>query len=603
MKSYHQASWGLESLTIGLLLACSLNSHSQANVQSNGKEATSHRQSGDGSSLQAVPSPDLNAMDPEVQRQIREAQSGVTRKDLKEKELAGAYGRLGEIYQAYGLNDAAIACYDNAHALQPEEFKWPYYLGYLLQTKGDLQQALSNYRAALKLRAGDEITIHRMASANLSLNQLDEAERLYQQELSRDDKSVAALDGLGRVALERRQFEKAIDYLSQALTIDPQAAYLHYPLGMAYRGEGNLEKAQEELGQHGPAAPELTDRYLGDVQEIRVGKADLWTKASQQMAANNLSEAIASYRKLVESNGQDATARTYLGTALARAGKTQEAVQQFTEALRISPNNAETHYCLGVVLATLDNDEQAIVHFRATIERDPQFPEVHFQLANVLMRTRRYDEAASEYKRAVESDSRNTFAAVMRAMALVRLERYKEARSVLEQAHAAAPSNFDINNALARLLAAAPDSSIRDGQRALELMRQVIKSEGSLDSDQAETAAMALAEAGQFEKAAGIQRSVIESVERESPGAKVDNLRETLAHYEHGEACRAPWRDDDPIFFPTPQKSVDPPTSQTRTWIAQQQIAQIDVAIECSGMMTVHWGGARILRLASEDQC
>lgn len=602
MKSYQQASWGLESLTIVLLLACSLNSRSQANVQSNGKEATSHRQPGDSSSLQAVPSPDLNAMDPEVQRQIREAQSGVARKDLNEKELAGAYGRLGEIYQAYGLNDAAIACYDNAHALQPEEFKWPYYLGYLLQTKGDLQQALSNYRAALQLRAGDEITIHRMASANLSLNQLDEAERLYQQELSRDAKSVAALDGLGRVALERRQFEKAIDYLSQALTIDPQAAYLHYPLGMAYRGEGNLEKAQEELGQHGPAAPELTDRYLGEVQEIRVGKADLWTKASQQMAANNLSEAIASYRKLVESNGQDATARTYLGTALARAGKTQEAVQQFTEALRISPNNAETHYCLGVVLAILDNDEQAIVHFRATIERDPQFPEVHFQLANVLMRTRRYDEAASEYKRAVESDSRNTFAAVMQAMALVRLERYKEARSVLEQAHAAAPSNFDVNNALARLLAAAPDSSIRDGQRALELMQQVIKSEGSLDSEQAETAAMALAEAGQFEKAAGIQRSVIESVEGESPGAKVDNLRETLAHYEHGETCRAPWRDDDPIFFPTPQKSADPPTSQTRTWIAKQQIAQIDVPIECSRTM-VHWSGAPMLRFGSEDQC
>src|SRR6266576_7239005 len=79
MKSYHQASWGLESLTIVLLLACSLNSRSQANVQSNGKEATSHRQPGDSSSLQAVPSPDLNAMDPEVQRQIREAQFGVAR--------------------------------------------------------------------------------------------------------------------------------------------------------------------------------------------------------------------------------------------------------------------------------------------------------------------------------------------------------------------------------------------------------------------------------------------------------------------------------------------------------------------------------------------
>jgi tetratricopeptide (TPR) repeat protein len=604
MKSRSQIFRPFGGCTAALVLACSLNLQAQANIPKVGDETASRVEQSVRSTLPAVPSPDLNAMDAPVQQQIRNAQLRLTEQEMNDQQLGEAYGRLGEIYQAYGLNDAAIACYSDAHILESGEFKWPYYLGYVLQTSGDLRQALSNYRIALQLRAGDEITIHRLANANLSLDQLDEAEKLYQQELSQDAKSVAAMDGLGRVALAHRQFAKAIEYLNVALAIDPQAAYLHYPLGMAYRGLGNMEKAQDELNKHGPAAPELTDHYLEEVQEIKTGKADLWAKASQQMAANNLPEAIASYRKLVESNGQDAVARTYLGTALARAGNTQAAIQQFTEALRIAPNNAETHYCLGVVLATMGNDEQAIEHFRATIHGDPQFPEVHFQFANVLMRTRRYDEAAAEYKRAMESDSHNTFASVMRAMALVRLGHYKDARSVLEQAHSAAPSDFDIDNALARLLAAAPDDSARDGQRALGLMQEIIKSKELLDSDQAETVAMALAETGQFEKAANIQRSVIETVEQESPGPQVDLLRETLAHYEHGEACRTPWRDDDPIFFPTPQKGADPQTSQARSWKARERIVRTDIfPIEQNRIISVHSIWIPSLRFTRGGQC
>jgi len=577
-----------------ILVACSLSAQCQTATAASAKTHVEV--------VGAVPSPDLSAMDPQVQEQIREAQAETSTNSLNDQQLAKAYGRLGEIYQAYGIEDAAIACYSDARLLQPDEFRWAYYLGYLSQNKSDLPRAISNYEAALRLRPDDEITTNRIAGVHLTLNHLDEAERLYAQELSRNPKSVAALDGLGRVALARRQFPKAIEYLNHALALDPQAAYLHYPLGMAYRGAGDLAKAQEELGKHGPAAPELTDGYLSALQEIKTGKADLWTKASQQMSANNLTDAIATYRKLVEANGQDPAARTYLGTALARAGNSQEAIQQFTEALRIKPNDAETHYCLGVVLATLGNDDQAIEHFRTTIKGDPQFPEVHFQLANVLMRTRHFDEAAAEYKKAADRDPHNAFASVMQAMACIRLGQYKYARAILEQAHTAAPSDFDISNALARVLAAAPDSTVRDGQRALQLMQEIIKNDGSLDSDRAETVAMALAETGQFEKAAGVQRSLIETVEQDTPALQLNVLRETLAHYEHREACRTPWRDDDPIFFPTPQKGAEPPTSQSWTGSPRQQTGRVLIPV-VPHLHQVVSGDWRSSVAALEDQC
>jgi tetratricopeptide (TPR) repeat protein len=278
---------------------------------------------------------------------------------------------------------------------------------------------------------------------------------------------------------------------------------------MAYRGLGNVVRAEAELAKHGPAAPTLVDPYVTELQDLKTGTANLWTRASQQMAAGDLPAAIGTYRKLVEVNESDPVAKTYLGTALARAGNTDEAIQQFNEALTKAPTNTETHYCLGVVLAELGKDNEAIAHFRATVKGDSQFTEAHFQLANVLMRTQNYSEAAAEYSETVERDPKNAFASLMKAMALVRLSRYADARSALECSHKTLPQDPDIANALARLLAAAPDNNVRDGKRALEIMQELLKNDGNADTDQAETIAMALAETSQFEKAAGVQRSVI----------------------------------------------------------------------------------------------
>ena len=540
-------------------LICAGNSKTQAQTDRAAGQTTRSisvsANSSQAGSLLPLSFPDLSGMEAPVQKQILEARSRVQASAGSiQTEQGQAYGRLGQIYQAYGLQDAAIACYTDAHILEPSAFKWPYYLGYLAQNNGDLQKAIVQYNTALQIRPGDEVATLRLAEANLKLNHLDEAGNLYQQVLSQNKQSVAALDGLGRLALARRQFAEAAEFLNKALTLNPDAAFLHYPLAMAYRGLGDVNRAQLELDKHGPAAPEVVDPYLTDIQQIKAGNTDLWQQGSQQMAAGDLAGAIETYRKLTESNPQDVVAKTYLGTALARAGRIADATSEFLQALQIAPENAEAHYCLAVVLASSGRDEEAIKHFQATIKKDPLFGEVHFQIANVLMRTRRYDEAAAEYAKALEKNPTEAFAYIMEALALVRLGRYADARSALEKGHSTSPTDMDITNALARLLAAAPDASIRDGRRAIQLIQPAMVQE-SVDTDQAETFAMALAEVGDFAKAANIQRSVIESANQDEPAARIAALHATLAGYERGEACRIPWQDDDPIFTPTPNKS------------------------------------------------
>src|SRR4029079_10513848 len=87
-----------------------------------------------------------------------------------------------------------------------------------------------------------------------------------------------------------------------------------------------------------------------------------------------------------------------------------------------------------------------------------------------------------------------------------------QARTVLESAFAAQQDNYAIANALARLLATAPDDALRDGARALELARSVFTATRSPEVGQ--TYAMPLAETGNFTEAVKLQQETLIAYER-----------------------------------------------------------------------------------------
>jgi len=275
-------------------------------------------------------------------------------------------------------------------------------------------------------------------------------------------------------------------------------------------------------------------------------------------------EAVEDFREMVALDPQDATARMYLGIALARAGDQKAALEQYSEALRLAPNNGGVHYNLGVVLTTLGSEAEAIEHFQAAVQSDPQLTQAHFQLANLLMRKGRYREAAPEYATVIGMEPRNGFARLMEAMALVRVKAYARARAKLEQAVVVLPDDADLATALARLLAACPDASVRDGPRALQLIQQVMKSQKSFDLEQGQTMAMALAATDHFQEAVQIQGYMVAELEHAQRFDLARPLRANLTLYEDHQPCLTPWTEDDPVFSPVPGKmgvlsEVSPP--------------------------------------------
>jgi tetratricopeptide (TPR) repeat protein len=257
---------------------------------------------------------------------------------------------------------------------------------------------------------------------------------------------------------------------------------------------------------------------------------------------------------MVDLAKNDPLPRIYLGNALATSGDLKGAIEQYQQVLGALPSNATAYYNLGVVFLENKDEQAAMEQFHAALKADPDFKQAHFQLANLLMRDKQHAEAIAHYTHVIQVSPDNEFARLMKAMALIRLSRYAEAKAELEEGVSALPESADLASTLARLLAACPDKSLRDGPRALRMVETLLRANPSADIELAETYAMALAASDRFSDAVELQKRMLAEVERAKRFDLVAELKKNLGLYERGETCSQPWQDVDPIFSPKPGK-------------------------------------------------
>jgi hypothetical protein len=120
---------------------------------------------------------------------------------------------------------------------------------------------------------------------------------------------------------------------------------------------------------------------------------------------------------------------------------------------------------------------------------------------------------------------------------------------VLEEAARTHPEQPGLAHALARVLAASPDDTVRDGARAWAIVQSLEKTT-TPSVALVETAAMALAETGRYADAVSRQRHAIAMATQAGRSDLVTRLTENLRRYESGMPSRTPWADDDPVHFP-----------------------------------------------------
>ena len=486
--------------------------------------------------LLAVPMPGLDGLEAAVADQFREQRKAfeglASRAKVSDRDLATEYGALGRLCHAYEFVDAAEASYANAIRLTPQDAALPHLLGHLYQQTGRFEDALARLSDARRLQPSDPAIRADLADVYLRLNRLSDARALFQDLI--EVFPAVARAGLGEIALRDGRFSEAVQYLEAALDRAPDAASVHYSLGMAYRGLGRIEQARSHLARRGTGGLRPADPLVDGLNTLLRGERAQMNLGRRAYEAGQFDEAVSAFRKAVEAAPSSADAHVGLGMALAQTGNAAGAIEQLERALRLDADHTTAHTTLGLVLARMGRDRDAVDHLSAAFRREPT-DEVSGVLIRLLMKLSRGEEALEVLARTRSFSTEDEGTVLGVSILLADRERYREAIDVLTSANQTYPERIRTATTLSRLLAASPDRSLRDGERALTLATRVYEVERS--PAHGESVALALAELGRCGEAVTWMQRAIADADKAGDSVTLGRLRTEAPKYT-GSSCR-----------------------------------------------------------------
>ena len=379
-------------------------------------------------------------------------------------ELARAYGALGLVLLAANQYEQAAACFLNAVALAPRDMRWPYYLGQRHVMTKDLTAAAEWFERVLELAPSDEATLVWLGRVYLDQSRFDEAERLFTHATLIAPQSAAAWAGAGHVALARQEYERAVESLERALALDPGGSQAHYPLAMAYRSLGNLDRAAASFDRfnaqrferrRGGRPALLTDPLMLEYYSVVESAAVFQQRGNQALDDGDHATAIDLFRQGIELEPDNPFIRQRLAAALVRGGDPQAAAEQLEHAVRLEPEFALAHVGVAALMASEGRHQAAIDRYTLALEYDPEHIEARLGLAEALRASGHLEEALPIYAQVAEEEPGLVETWIGRGEALIRLERYADAREWLDAArrmHPGQPQLQQLDAALARLV-------------------------------------------------------------------------------------------------------------------------------------------------------
>lgn len=518
-----------------VLAAISLSEPARATEDQRGTELVPPR-----FELRVISLPAIVELDPSTIERIADAEDWVRELDGESPQLGEAYGSLGRVYLAHAFDLAARESFVNATRLEPGKFLWQYYLGYAAIRTGDLEAASKALENALDLRSDDLPAKMRLADTYHRSNRPGDAKVLLEQILERAPDHAYARSELGKIALEERNWSEGIRHLEAALELQPQATSLYNPLALAYRQQGDRERAAELLEKRGPGALSMADPLLEQANELASGTQLLLHKGSVATRQGRFEEALRAFEEAVRADPGNPVAHYNVGALKLQIGETDEAIAEFQEAVRLDPEYLKARQNLGTVLSRVGRHEEALEQLQQALEIDPEDAATRQNLANALRRADRCAQALPHYRWLFDRDPLNEAGWLGSVRCLSQAGDSAAALAANRDGLRALPDSRRLRESVVRLLAASPDAEVRDGSEAVIAGESLFAESPGVGT--AVALAMAYAELGRFEDAVRVQKMAVEGARRGRRTDVLPGLEESLLRYERHEPCRDPWR-------------------------------------------------------------
>jgi serine/threonine protein kinase/tetratricopeptide (TPR) repeat protein len=268
-------------------------------------------------------------------------------------------------------------------------------LGSILQKKGDLNGAISEFTQAINLDLGSDETRCQLATAYDKNNQKPYAEKLLQAALKRNPKNWIAEDCLGALYYRHAQYADAEAYFIAATRNAPGSPLAFLNLGGIYlsqtrypeaetalriainlkptaSGFSNLGTAQFYLKHYAAAAESFTD-----ATQLRPGDHRLWRNLGDAYAlAGNDAKAAEAYHRAIQElnrvldiNPTDCSMLESMSLYYAKLGDKQRASQTLAQAQAMgTPGRIpELLFTRVLIYELIGQRNQALAALRSTV--------------------------------------------------------------------------------------------------------------------------------------------------------------------------------------------------------------------------------------------
>ena len=297
--------------------------------------------------------------------------------------------RMAKIYAGAGQSDRALALYEDAIRVNPDQGP-PYF------AKGVLL---------------------------LNLKRAPQAEAAFTRGLAHAPQSHLGYFYRGKAMEAQGKRAGAKEDYRHAITLAERFAPAYQALVMMYESEGNIGEAiqlYERLVTSGtPHAKNFRNDFVRLLlQDKRYGRAleivdhmiaeapeDLNAhirKAMISVEMHDFPRAIADLKRLVDADPSELRVRDYLGWVYEQAGDESEAIEAYRTNITMDATFYDSHVHLGVLLYRLNRFDDAAPPLSRAVALNPGNPETHLLLGLSYLRAERFERAQAAFARGLD---------------------------------------------------------------------------------------------------------------------------------------------------------------------------------------------------------
>jgi tetratricopeptide (TPR) repeat protein len=207
--------------------------------------------------------------------------------------------------------------------------------------------------------------------------------------------------------------KKVIEYLGNAIKLEPDYATAYIVRGIAYNALGQYQQAIEDYNEAIRLKPGNTFAYIG--------RGNAYDKLGQHQRA------IEDHNEAIRLEPDYGAAYIIRGNAYANLGQDQRAIEDYNEAIRLKPDDASAYYNRGCAYTALGQDQRAIEDYNKAIRLKPDYADAYIIRGIAYNALGQYQRAIEDYNDAIRLKPYDASAYGFRGRAYADLVQYQRA--------------------------------------------------------------------------------------------------------------------------------------------------------------------------------